>query len=165
MKYLIVGCRKCGTTSLEKYLKAKHGEDNVKREERFFTRYDGPCVYEEKFLDYKPVIILRDPVERAWSDYNYQKYKMREGVACTEGDQLIRACGEARYDPVTGERGIILQSQYEDWMKKWKKFNPLVYHLEDVSKRKEFPHEWKNDDERYRAILPAEREIIMRFLS
>ena len=162
MKYIIVGCRKCGTTSLEEYLKEKYPNDHVVRRERLFTRRDGPQIFEAEHPNYKPVIILRDPVDRTWSDYNYQKYKRHEGKSHRHG--LIEACKEERYDPTTGERSIILQSQYDHWMKGWKKFNPLIYHLEDVSKREGFPHQWKNEDTRYRDMLPAEREIILSYL-
>ncbi len=138
MKYIIIGCRKCGTTSLEKHMKARG--DDVVRWEQLFTRTDGVAQYEAKHKDRKPVIILRDPVERTWSDFQYQHHMKREGLPKDLGE----ACKEHRYDPVMGERGILLQSQYSLWMENWKKFKPIVYWLEDAIQWANFPHSWAN---------------------
>ena len=139
MKYIIIGCRKCGTTSLEKYMKEKWHADVI-RWEQLFTRIDGVAEYEAKYSDRKPVIILRDPVERTWSDFQYQHKMKQEGLP----KDLAGACKEHRYDPVMGERGVLLQSQYALWIKAWKKFDPIIYHLEAIREEEGFPHEWEN---------------------
>lgn len=142
MKYIIIGCRKCGTTSLEKFM--KNEKLDVIREERLFTRTDGFDVWKGLYSDRRPVIILRDPVERAWSDYCYQKYMKSEASSLS----LEEKCEEKRYDPVMGDRNIIMQSRYEQWLKPWRKAEPVIYRLEEMKKIPEFPHEWKNDQKR-----------------
>ncbi len=115
------------------------GKDIV-RWEQLFTRVDGTERYEAKHHDRTPVIILRDPIERTWSDYQYQLYMKKEGVPHSLND----ACKEKRYDPVMGQRGIISQSKYGYWIKPWLKFEPIILQLEVMQKAKGFPWAWQN---------------------
>ena len=61
-KYSIVGAPKCGTSSFGEYLRQK-GFD-VTEDELYFTDKKN---YNQN--DREPLVSLRDPVERAWSDY------------------------------------------------------------------------------------------------
>lgn len=67
-KYLIIGCRYNGTTSLEQYLKDK-GE-NVKRDESMFDRPGGFEDYYFNWRDWVPVIIVSEKKEHLF-DFPY----------------------------------------------------------------------------------------------
>lgn len=65
-KYNIIGVPKCGTTSLGKFLRDK-GFDVIETETSWM------CIDNAEFYDmyYRtPIIVVRNPIERAWSDYN-----------------------------------------------------------------------------------------------
>ena len=69
MKYIIIGARKCGTTSLEVFLNMQGY--NVVRREQLFTKKDGYKLYNQEFREYTPIVILRNPVDRAYYDLKY----------------------------------------------------------------------------------------------
>lgn len=64
---MIVGVQKCGTTSLGKYLRDK-GYDVIESEKYFL---DIDFALNHDYSNYTPIIITRNPIERAWSDYNF----------------------------------------------------------------------------------------------
>lgn len=79
MKYLIIGCRYNGTTSLEKFLKQK-GWDVIRNESIF----DNPKGFEEwyfKFKIYKPIIILSAKKKHLF-DFKYllQKWEAADPI-------------------------------------------------------------------------------------
>jgi hypothetical protein len=106
-KYSIVGVPKCGTSSLGEYMR-RMGYD-VTEDELYFA--DKTCYPNS---DRKPLIILRDPVERAWSDFNF-----------FHGDHetLEEACEWSRY---------------EKYLKNWP--DAVIFQLEELQKLEEFPH-------------------------
>ena len=108
-QYSIVGSPKCGTSILGEYMR-RNGYDVVEEELNFMDKE-----YAEK-LDRIPIIITRDPVERAWSDMSFFKR-----------DTLEKACEWSRYD-----EGIKLYN------------NPIVFKLEELLKLKGFPHHNEN---------------------
>lgn len=129
-KYSIIGSPKCGTSSLGEYMR-RLGYDVLEEELHFMD------FVKARTLDRIPIIILRDPVERAWSDFCHFK---------DLNPTLEQACRWSRY---------------EEGIKLWK--NPIIFHLEELVKIPEFPHHNENifkpklDDEN--------REKIMRLLS
>ena len=66
----VIGFPKCGTVSLEKYLKRKFLDISVIRYEAIWLRV-GVQEYEEKHNNKRPVIIVRNPVDRIWSAFRY----------------------------------------------------------------------------------------------
>ena len=66
-KYSIVGAPKAGTSSLAEYMRQNYYD--VTEDELHFFDSD----YASKLSLRVPIIITRDPVERAWSDYNFFK--------------------------------------------------------------------------------------------
>lgn len=113
---MIVGVRKSGTQSFKRFLLGR-GYDVECWEGRFTL----PRFYETHDYTRIPIIITRDPVERAWSDYKFFK----------------------DYDPPMNPRGIddaIEPSKYEKYSKFW---NCLTFRLEDLIKESDFPHENK----------------------
>ena len=136
-KMLIIGAHKCGTTSLQRYYEARGC--GVIRNTQLFTRWDGPNIYRKKYSDYIPVVILRNSVERAWSDYHhrlrrdmirndmsYEEYCVENSRKFTDNLQL-------------GELNIIEISKYKQWLKNWHDIDPLVLRLEDMIDGGDFP--------------------------
>jgi len=69
MKYCIIGIEKCGTTSLEHDLKEQGHK--VKRWEWSYCFPRIRDVVKNYYPNYIPVMILRDPIDRCFSDYRY----------------------------------------------------------------------------------------------
>jgi len=69
LKYHILGIEKCGTTSLEEKLKSQ-GHDVV-RHEWAYCFENVKEWHVAHYPDYLPTFILRNPVERCFSDYQY----------------------------------------------------------------------------------------------
>jgi|LWDU01.1.fsa_nt_gi hypothetical protein len=111
-KYMIVGVRKSGTQSLKKYLIDKGF--NI---ECFEGRFSLPEYYNTHDYSRIPIVILRDPVERAWSDYEYFK----------------------EYNPPMNPNGLsdsIEVSKYDKYLKHW---DCIIFSLEDLMKLDDFP--------------------------
>lgn len=137
MKYCIIGGRKCGTTSLQKYLKSKGVE--VERREQLFTKYDGFNIYSQEFSEYQPILILREPVDRCFSDWKYAVKTHRTKLKYRD------YCIESNYNPGLGELNPLSQSNYKKWLEPWK--NIIGFRFEDLIKIPEFPKENQTDGE------------------
>lgn len=138
---LIIGAHKCGTMSLQKYYEAKGNE--VIRNTQLFTRWDGPDVYKRKYKDYLPVVILRDPVERAWADYHHRL--RRDMINERIFHNYEEYCKNQMDDGPTmgylslGELNIIEISKYQQWLDNWHDINPLALSLEEMRYDDDFP--------------------------
>ena len=102
-KYMIVGVRKSGTQSLKAYLLSK-GYDVECNEGRFTIQSQ----WESHDYTRQPIILIRDCIERAWSDYEYFKND----------------------DPPTNPNGLtdaLEPSKYKKYLIHWK--NPIVLTL------------------------------------
>ena len=130
MKYVIIGGRKCGTTSLEVFLNMQ-GYDVVRREQ-LFTKTDGYDQYSHEFSDRQPILILRNPIERAYSDWKYALQEKRTTLSYKE------YCETPNYHPSLGELNPLEQSNYKKWFKNWDMEIDLMS-LEDMKKVKGFP--------------------------
>lgn len=111
-KYMIVGVRKSGTQSLKKYLIDKGF--NI---ECFEGRFSLPEYYNTHDYSRIPIVILRDPVERAWADYEYFK----------------------EYNPPMNPNGLsdsIEVSKYDKYLKYW---NCIILSLEKLEQLTDFP--------------------------
>ena len=126
-KYSIVGVPKCGTSSMGEYMR-KFGFDVTEDELYFMDKENYP------HKDRIPIIILRDPIERAWSDFNFFK---------DFHDTIQKACKWSRY--------------YEG-IKLWN--NPIIFHLEELQKIPEFPH-YNENIYKQPLIESIRNEIIM----
>ena len=136
-KMLIIGAHKCGTTSLQRYYEAR-GCDVV-RNTQLFTRWDGPEVYKRKYSDRIPVVILRDPIERAWSDYHH---RLRRDLIHSDVDYKTycnRSSQPFQNYMIQGELNIIEISKYKQWLKNWHEVDPLVLQLEEMIGEVDFP--------------------------
>ena len=130
MKYVIIGGRKCGTTSLELFLKIQ-GFDVVRREQ-LFTKNDGFKLYEQEFYDRQPILILRNPIDRAYSDWKYARQEKRTELNYRD------YCELENYNAGLGELNPIKQSNYKQWFKNWN-ITLDIFQLEDMQKVKDFP--------------------------
>ncbi len=120
MNYLIIGIHKCGTTSLESYLK-KQGHDVIRWESAF---WDKPKLK----TDRKIAIILRDPIMRTWSHYNYKKYHQkgdRQEIKCNLKEALVK------------HPELITHSCYNIWLEKYPEAE--IFWLGDMVKKEGFP--------------------------
>jgi len=102
---MIVGVKKSGTQSFNRFL-LDRGYDV----ECYEGRFTIPEFYNTHDYSRIPLVVIRDPVERAWSDYNYFK----------------------DYNPPINTNGLddsIEVSNYEKYLKFW---DCIVYKLESI---------------------------------
>jgi len=138
LSYIVIGGRKCGSTSLQKYLQ-NYGHDCI-RVEQLFTRHDGPKIYLEKYSNRVPVVIIRNPADRVWSDYWHSKRMGRNVMNYEE------YCKFEQYDSeFFGDLNPISQSNYRKWFKNWKDIDLQARWLEDLTQLSSFPHLTKGD--------------------
>jgi hypothetical protein len=162
MKFVVIGFIKCGQSSLIEYLRREHdlpvidsnGDPLVRRNECIW-QHDGVKTMEK--LDkqgFKCVIILRDAVERIWSSYYYFGHYRKmtyEKYLALEGSNSH------------GEENPIKQSNYNYWINKFEKFDPLIFHLEDISSKMDKINITK--DPNYRPIPTPLRELTQALLN
>jgi hypothetical protein len=113
VKLIIVGVTKCGTTSLNKWLKSK-GHIVIDME-YYSTIESGTVFYKNHFSDYKPVLIFRNYRDRQKSFEKY--YKKNPQFLKGQKDDFNR-------------ENIIAQ---------WKFTDPLIYELEELLLKSDFP--------------------------
>ncbi len=141
--YIIIGVQKCGTTSLEKWM--KKNKYNVKREEVLVQAGDvggyqetgGIETYEGAYYHRTPILILRDPIKRIFSQYHYKQNHQ-------QGDpyEIFENTLEKALD---NHPELLNASNYEEYITKWKQFKPIILYFEDVIKWKDFPWETQCD--------------------
>lgn len=119
---IILGCRKSGTTALEKYLQDK--TIVCIREECIWTSEGGPEYYNKLYKDLTPIVILRNPIDRAVSAWKYAIKRRRISRDMTFEEYIIHTQGT--------NADVIKQSNYEYWRKKWSSINILYVYLEDM---------------------------------
>jgi len=146
-KIYIAGIEKCGSTSLEKYLIDK-GFDIVREESNYCHPFGLPR-YKLQHPDYQTLFIIRDPIERIWSHYNYKRYYQ-------DGDRREIKCSFE--EALTEHPEMIDASNYEKWFTKWKSTNPIVIKLEDLQKQSDFPQ--KNTTKKSSLSESQKNEII-----
>jgi len=138
---LIIGAHKCGTTSLQSYYEGQ-GCDVI-RNTQLFTRWDGPAIYKKKYKEFIPVVILRDPVERAFADYHHRlRRDMIENDMPYEDYCISKDIfpDHENYDYLKlGELNIIEISKYKQWLDNWHDINPLVLQLSEMKHDDGFP--------------------------
>jgi len=105
--YVIVGVRKSGTTALFNYMLSLGFM--VRKSEFSFQNVNDAESWD--YSNFTPIIIVRNPIERAWTDYNtLGHFNMKEGCD---------------------------NSYYKSGLQMW---NALIYSLEDLSRLPDFPH-------------------------
>lgn len=143
-KYLVIGFPKCGQTSLAEYLHKRFGSENVADRAEIIWKPDGINLFEINGYaenNYRPIIIIRDPVERIWSDWNHlgRGYGFKTFEEYIANRQQTDLGGLGEYNPVT-------RSHYEKYIKRWRKYDPIVLELEDMMKNPNFGHRNKGEE-------------------
>jgi len=132
LKYFIIGIHKCGTHSLQQYLELKG--HSVLLDENFF-RTHGVEDYSNNHAHLKPIIILRDPIERSWAQYNYKRLESQQwhkGYAIDPKQSFEEA--------VVFHPELIKDSQYKRILKEFELIDLEVVYLENFIDVKDFPH-------------------------
>jgi hypothetical protein len=132
VKFVIIGFPKCGQVSIQEYFRKLLPDWECHRPELIWRR-NGLQFWEESYNKEwnVPVIITRNPVEATWSAYWYFHY----GPKWKFEDFLqIR-----KYHGGYGEVNPICGYNFEKWIKRWEKYDPLVIKLEDAKLWKDFP--------------------------
>ena len=121
--YYIIGFNRSGSNSLSKYLKSK-GNNVYLDEMAFYEKTPELLNSSDKQL----CIIIRDPIERAYSHYNYKKY-YQEGdyhqIKCSFEEALIK------------HPEIINFSQPNKYIHNYN--NLTIFRLEELMKIPDFP--------------------------
>ena len=131
-KYVIIGASKCGTTSFARYLGIK-GYDVEKLDGWFWQEVMIKSYAAGGYQGRVPLLVLRDPVERAWSHYHY----MFQNKPVEDTDEKIKA---DRLEFVSR------RSYYTKWIHLWLDAGLdecNVYWYEDLCELEDFPHENK----------------------
>lgn len=150
---------KCGTVSLQAYLKTRFpGKEAVRVEQIWKADRVRDVSDKRPESHWHYVIILRDNVERIWSNYHY--FDMYDKMTLEEYLQ---------YD-INGTRmGIanpIKQGNYGHWLKIWEPLNPIIVTLEEMSKMEGFPHMNKTGERRdYPEMKQSDRDLISSYLN
>lgn len=126
--YVIVGFPQCGAQSLAEYLH-KNGINCLSNEAWILLGEQGIEYYQKHCSEYNPIIVTRNPVERAWSDYWYT-------IQLNKDQGLTETLRKALLKKVSGD------SFYDRYMGLWiKKFEPVLLRFESLLQQEDFPQE------------------------
>jgi len=175
---VICGFLKCGTTSLLEYLKVKYKlpiakeagfydydfEGKISRREWCYLPYKEQMERFHKVFgkieDFQLVYITREPVERVWSGWEswrhyYKGYSFEEYLNL-DSDKYS---GGLKY---LGEVNPIMQVQYDMWIEPFRKYDPIVFKLEEVSKEPGFP---QTNSLKTKPVPQDKRKLIEKYLN
>jgi len=121
---VVLGFIKSGQSSLIDYLNCKKNE--------VAWRSDALDIYERCYDIEKhfPVFILRNPVDRCWSQYWYFKYNQK--YTYSEFLDIEGVDGHGIKNPIE-------QCNYFKFIEKFKQHNPIILRLEDMQMISNFP--------------------------
>ena len=156
--FCIIGMPKCGTVSLQTYLKERFpGQEAVRVEQIWKPDFVEKVATVRPKEDWHYVIILRDNIDRIWSSYYY--FEMNKQMSLAE---------YLNYDIHGSRLGIanpIKQGMYSQWVDVWRELKPIVVTLEEMREYEGFPHENKTGERReYPSITEADRKLITSYL-
>jgi len=145
-KYVIIGVSKSGTTSLFKYLDDRHVHV-IKSDGWFFGSNSDVIRRDENLKDYRPIIIFRNPIQRAWSHFWWMTRTKKEKDTPKEVLD-IRLEKASRY------------SFYLKNLDKWLDLDPIILSFEIVRSIKNFPIE--NNNIQNKKILTKNDSILIQ---
>lgn len=149
--YVIIGFPKCGTVSLQKYLKKKHGVKVHRNEILWSEKSLGE--WNKHYQGCKPVIIKRDPIERIWSAYNYYAWAMcKPFYIWIENDKPLNR---------TGTNSPIQAVNYDRFIQPFLHLKPEIYQLEEITDP-EFTNENKNIIKK--PMPPENRQLVEQMM-
>jgi len=153
-KFIVLGFMKCGQNSVVEWLQAKH-HTVILNERLIEPKYIKE--WEKCYSDFRPVIVVREPIERCWSQYWYMEWNKRMSY-----EDFLKHDFHGRSDQ--SDPKII--SDYRRWLVPWLKHNPLIYMLEYLKTLKDFPHVNSTTRKglKYPKMTDKDRELTKRFL-
>jgi len=125
-KYIILGFSRCGNTSLSKYLLCAHPE----------IGYNGTEEYLRVYNQCTPVFIVRNPLDKLWSMYNF--FSMFKGKAF----EYFFDFRSPHWQGV-GMNDCIEQCNYDKYIEPFKEYGVMVYRFEEIIKDKRFPKDYR----------------------
>lgn len=122
--YNIIGFMKCGSTLLQEIMIAA-GYDVI-RHEWYVVDPRGLKSHEQLYSDRIPIIMVRNPIARAWSHIHYFG---RHNNPQYPKDP-IEFINDKRIDPTYFDMNPISVSNYAKHIKRWQHLNPVIISLE-----------------------------------
>jgi len=147
----IIGFPKCGSSSLRHYLRLRYPKMEIASfPSSSLYHPDWETLTKNRCSDptVLSVIITRNPIERIWSAYWWsQKWKTTDMIHPTfeeflhwePPDRDWRYVSSGLVDPIDC-------CDYEKYMKKAYKYNPIILRFEDMIKNPNFPNLAKTND-------------------
>lgn len=144
IKYCIIGVSGSATASLLTYMKSEGYEVSIEKD--WFWQKDKCYNFP---VDVTPLIIMRNPLERAWSHF------------CSLPDD------EYEHNPKARQRNLEYVSRlssYDIWLNMWKAVVPTteVVFYEDLIGTRNFPHERKQEVKA--ELLPIDTDMIENYI-
>ncbi|HSA75482.1 MAG TPA: hypothetical protein VLE21_04770 [Candidatus Nitrosocosmicus sp.] len=128
-KYDVIGFAKCGTVSVQKWM-LNQGFDCTKNEWPIYWNIEK---IKQHLQDRIPIIVKRDKKQALWSFYEYFGYKGQ-----IEFDDFLEL--RIRNNNFLNLTPLEI-FDFDKHIDRLKELNPIVYDLEELQKRKDFPHE------------------------
>jgi hypothetical protein len=147
---------KCGTVSLEKYLKERFPGKEARRIEQVWKNALERVTTQRPPEEWHYVIILRDNVKRIWSGYHYFKFSNQ----MTLEEYLNHGHNESNR---MGAVNPIEQADYGKWLDVWSSLDPITVYLEDMVEMDGFPHDNKTID--LPEMTEKDRDMISSYLN
>ena len=126
-KVNVIGFSKCGTTALTNYLFSK-GLKVSQSEFLIYKKDEGIKIFNDITPDFTPVVIIRNPADKLWSEYHYRPHfkDMTFNEFLNFRDEDWRGVG--LHNPIAG---VNYQHYIEHWEKSTgKKLD--VLNLDDI---------------------------------
>lgn len=139
--FVDIGFIKCGQNSVVQYFYDKYKMPYKMERNEFIANKMGEKLYVDKYHKEKKraVICIRDPVDRIWSAYHYfDTYNKKMSF---EEYLFYVGCNDS-----FGEENPVMMSNYDKWIYRFKKYDPLIIKLEDIRKEEGFPHKNKTSE-------------------
>ncbi len=131
-KFNIIGFPKCGQVSMQKYLIDRYSGYNTRRDELIWKK-SGVEEYEKmQFDNLQTIIMIRDPVKACWSNYWYM-YNAENNM------DYKKFLTTPSYHDQLGEENPISCYNFNKWIKRFLKFNPIIVELEHIRENSNFP--------------------------
>ena len=141
LSYNIIGFMKCGSTLLQEVMKDL-GIDVI-RHEWYVVSPKGLKTHEKLYSDRIPIIIMREPVARAWSHIHYFG-RMNNPQYPSSPREFIY---DRRVDPTYYDMNPISVSNYAKHIKNWMHLNPITMSMEALVK--DYPHLQRINAQKY----------------
>lgn len=142
--FFVIGFPKCGQVSMQTYLQNRYSGQPSRNEIAWrddiiqcWTR----IVANHTKSKLTPLFIIRDPIERVWSAFLYMGLPNITHFPTYLINRLYQQYGEGN---------PIIQSNYSKWINRFKEFNPMVVHIDEIRKNPNFFNVNRTKDVKYK---------------